>query len=67
MFKLDPSASAGHDDVVRELLGAGANVKKANDKGLTALWVNFSTPLIQTDVGTAAPQDIMQLPSRMWT
>ena len=46
MFKLDPSASAGHDDVVRELLGAGANVKKANDKGLTALWVNFSTPLI---------------------
>ncbi|KAI0342926.1 ankyrin [Trametopsis cervina] len=39
---LDPVAhrlltSAGHDDVVRELLGAGADVKKTNDKGLTAL------------------------------
>ena len=30
-------ASAGHEDVVRELLGAGADVKRTNDKGLTAL------------------------------
>ena len=38
MLKFEP-ASAGHEEVVRELLGAGANVKKTNDKGLTALWV----------------------------
>lgn len=30
-------ASAGQEDVVRELLGAGADVKQANDKGLTPL------------------------------
>lgn len=30
-------ASAGHEDVVRELLGAGANVNATNDKGLTPL------------------------------
>lgn len=35
------SVSAGHEDVVRELLGAGADVKKSNDKGLTALRVSF--------------------------
>ena len=33
------SVSAGHEDVVRELLGAGADVKKTNDKGITALYV----------------------------
>ncbi|KAI0076178.1 ankyrin, partial [Panus rudis PR-1116 ss-1] len=31
------AVSAGHEDVVRELLGAGADVKRTNDKGLTAL------------------------------
>lgn len=31
------SVSAGHEDVVRELLGAGADVAKTNDKGLTSL------------------------------
>ena len=30
-------ASAGHQEIVVELLGAGADVKKTNDKGLTAL------------------------------
>lgn len=29
--------SAGNEDVVRELVGAGADVKKTNDKGLTPL------------------------------
>jgi ankyrin repeat protein len=29
--------SAGNEDVVRELVGAGADVKKPNDKGLTPL------------------------------
>jgi hypothetical protein len=29
--------SAGNEDVVIELVGAGANVKKTNDKGLTPL------------------------------
>jgi len=31
------AVSAGHKNVVTELLGAGANVNKANDKGLTPL------------------------------
>ncbi|EED82144.1 predicted protein [Postia placenta Mad-698-R] len=31
-------ASAGHEEVVKELLGAGANVNARNDKGLTPLW-----------------------------
>lgn len=29
--------SAGHEQVVIDLLGAGADIKKTNDKGLTAL------------------------------
>jgi ankyrin repeat protein len=29
--------SAGQDDIVQELLGAGADVQKTNDKGLTPL------------------------------
>ena len=29
--------SAGNEDVVRELVGAGADIKKPNDKGLTPL------------------------------
>lgn len=32
-----PQVSAGNEDVTRELVGAGADVKKPNDKGLTAL------------------------------
>ncbi|OCH94823.1 ankyrin, partial [Obba rivulosa] len=31
------AASAGHEDIVRELLGAGADIKRTNNKGLTAL------------------------------
>lgn len=31
------AVSAGDADVVRELLGAGADVNATNDKGLTAL------------------------------
>ena len=31
--------SAGHEDIVRELLGAGAEINKTNDKGLTPLSV----------------------------
>ncbi|EPT05608.1 hypothetical protein FOMPIDRAFT_1103033, partial [Fomitopsis schrenkii] len=34
---LQIAASAGHEDVVRELLGAGANVNHKNDKGITPL------------------------------
>ena len=30
-------ASGGFDDVVRELLGAGAEVNRTNDKGITPL------------------------------
>jgi len=30
-------ASAGHEEIVVDLLGAGADIKRANDKGLTAL------------------------------
>jgi len=29
--------SAGHDDIVQELVGAGADVNVKNDKGLTPL------------------------------
>ena len=29
--------SAGNEDVARELVGAGADVKKPNDKGITPL------------------------------
>jgi hypothetical protein len=31
------SASAGHEDIVRYLVGADANVNATNDKGLTPL------------------------------
>ena len=37
MLNFDTVASAGNEGVVRELLGAGANVKSTNDKGLTPL------------------------------
>ncbi|KAG1761480.1 ankyrin repeat-containing domain protein [Suillus occidentalis] len=30
---------AGHEDVVRELVGAGADVNRKNDKGITPLLV----------------------------
>ena len=29
--------SSGHEEVVRELVGAGADVNKKNDKGITPL------------------------------
>lgn len=29
--------SAGHDDIVQELVGAGADVNAKNDKGITPL------------------------------
>jgi ankyrin repeat protein len=31
------TVSAGHEDVVRELIGAGADVNKVNDLGITPL------------------------------
>ena len=34
---VDHPASAGHEEIVRELLGAGADVNRTNDKGLTPL------------------------------
>ncbi|KAF9238532.1 ankyrin repeat-containing domain protein, partial [Melanogaster broomeanus] len=33
------AVSAGHLDVVQELVGAGADVNQRNDKGLTPLYV----------------------------
>jgi hypothetical protein len=33
--------SAGHEDVVRELVGAGADVNKKTEKGLTPLYATF--------------------------
>lgn len=33
-------ASGGFEDVVRELLGAGAEVNRTNDKGLTPLYAS---------------------------
>ncbi|KIJ62844.1 hypothetical protein HYDPIDRAFT_93575, partial [Hydnomerulius pinastri MD-312] len=32
------AVSAGHEDVVQELVGAGADVNQKNDKGLTPLY-----------------------------
>lgn len=32
-------ASAGHEEIVRELLGGGADVNARNDKGLTPVYV----------------------------
>ncbi len=37
LFIVSRLVSAGHEDIVRELLGAGVDLKKTNDKGLTAL------------------------------
>ncbi|EIN03955.1 ankyrin, partial [Punctularia strigosozonata HHB-11173 SS5] len=34
---LHSAVSAGHEDVVRELVGAGADVRRGNDKGVTPL------------------------------
>jgi 26S proteasome non-ATPase regulatory subunit 10 len=31
------TVSAGYEDIVKELVGAGADVKKTNDKGITPL------------------------------
>jgi 26S proteasome non-ATPase regulatory subunit 10 len=38
--RLSGVVSAGQEDVVRELVGAGADVKRTNDKGLTPLCVS---------------------------
>jgi hypothetical protein len=38
--QLSGVVSAGQEDVVRELVGAGADVKRTNDKGLTPLCVS---------------------------
>ena len=35
--KLNSLASGGFEDVVKELIGAGADVNQRNDKGLTPL------------------------------
>jgi 26S proteasome non-ATPase regulatory subunit 10 len=48
------AVSAGHENVVQDLLGAGANASATNDKGLTPLYVSsalkkYST--IQTSSG----------------
>jgi hypothetical protein len=32
--------SAGHEEVVSELVGAGADVNRKNDKGITPLFVS---------------------------
>jgi 26S proteasome non-ATPase regulatory subunit 10 len=37
VFKLWNLASAGHEEIVKELIGAGAEVNRQNDKGLTPL------------------------------
>lgn len=42
------SVSAGHEDVVRELVGAGAEVNRKNDKGITPLLVMFPLEIIFT-------------------
>ncbi|THU76051.1 ankyrin, partial [Dendrothele bispora CBS 962.96] len=31
------AASAGHDSIVEELIGAGADINRRNDKGITPL------------------------------
>jgi len=41
--------SAGHEDIVRELVGAGANVKATNDKGITPL--HYAASKGRVDVG----------------
>jgi ankyrin repeat protein len=41
--------SAGHENVVQELLGAGADVNATNDKGLTPLYVGPESTLLVSD------------------
>jgi hypothetical protein len=42
--------SAGQEDVVRELVGAGAEVNRKNDKGITPLFVSFPRVPCRTSV-----------------
>lgn len=46
-------ASSGHEEVVRELVGAGADVNGKNDKGITPLFVFPSpVPMCYNNFGT---------------
>ncbi|KAG1866118.1 ankyrin repeat-containing domain protein [Suillus subluteus] len=46
--------SAGQEDVVRELVGAGADVNRKNDKGITPLLVMFPLGIISTSLTCTA-------------
>ncbi|KAJ7220292.1 ankyrin repeat-containing domain protein, partial [Mycena pura] len=43
------AVSAGHDAVVQELVGAGADVTKKNNKGITPLYACHWSLLTSTD------------------
>ncbi|KZT38846.1 ankyrin [Sistotremastrum suecicum HHB10207 ss-3] len=42
-------ASAGHEPIAEELIGAGANVNKTNDKGITPL--HYAASKAHVDIG----------------
>jgi len=46
---LHVAVSSGHEEVVRELVGAGADMNRKNDKGITSLFV-FSESLTSRNV-----------------
>lgn len=47
--------SAGHEDVVKELVGAGADVNKRNEKGLTPLYAFLHPYFILCATATTDP------------